>query len=207
MDTENTIHRLRAKTRPSMEVVVMRYVLMTVGALLCVGLASVQAHENRQVGGYTLTVGFRAEPAFEDVVNAIDIFVSRTSDRKPISVRDGDVVNLSVEVQLRKTDDFNAEILASALLRETPQQDFAAPDRYNAWFKPTHDGAYAFRVVGVIEDASDPAGVGVQAINETYVCGNGTQSTTSRFNCVEDPQTFPGKSSAGYRDNNGFSLD
>src|SRR5262245_26958347 len=82
MDTENTIHRPRAKTRPSMEVVMMRHVLMTVGALLYVGLASVQAHENRQVGGYTLTVGFRVEPAFEDVVNAIDIFVNRTSNAK-----------------------------------------------------------------------------------------------------------------------------
>jgi hypothetical protein len=38
-----------------MEVVMMRRVLMTVGALLCVGLASAQAHENRQVGDYTLT--------------------------------------------------------------------------------------------------------------------------------------------------------
>ena len=76
----------------------MRRVLMTVGAMLCVGLAAAQAHENRQVGAYTLAVGFRAEPAFEDVVNAIDIFVNRTSDGKAISVRDGDVVTLSVEV-------------------------------------------------------------------------------------------------------------
>jgi hypothetical protein len=185
----------------------MRRVLMTVGAMLCVGLAAVQAHENRQVGGYTLTVGFRAEPAFEDVVNAIDISVNRTSDGKAISVRDGDVVDLSVEVQLRESDDFEAEILAAAPLQEKPRQDFAASNRYNAWFKPTHDGAYAFRVIGVIEDASDEAGVGPQAIDETYVCGNGTQSSTSRFNCVEDPQTFPGKSPAGYRNDNAFSLD
>ncbi len=51
------------------------------------------------------------------------------------------------------------------------------------------------------------AGVGPQAIDETYVCGNGTQSSTSRFNCVQDPQTFPGKSPAGYRNNHAFSLD
>lgn len=185
----------------------MRRVLITVGALLCVGLAAAQAHENRVVGGYTVTVGFRMEPAFEDVVNAIDISVNRTSDGKAISVRDGDIVTLSVEVQLRETDAFAAETLAAALLQEPPQQDFAASNRYNAWFKPTHDGAYAFRVVGVIEDASDQAGVGPQAIDETYVCGNGTQSTTSRFNCVQDPQTFPGESPAGYRNDDAFSLD
>ena len=184
----------------------MKRVLMTVGALLCVGLASAQAHENRQVGDYTLTVGFRVEPAFEDVVNAIDIFVDRTSDGKDISVRDGDVVTLSVEVQLRETDEYASETLAAALLQESPHQDFAADNRYNAWFKPTHDGAYAFHVVGVIADASDPQ-VGPLAIDQTYVCGNGTQSSTSRFNCVQDPQTFPGKSPAGYRNNHAFTPD
>ena len=187
----------------------MRHVLIAVGSLWCVGLDSAQAHETRQVGAYTLTVGFRIEPAFEDVVNAIDIFVDRTSDEKAISVRDGAVVTLSVEVQLRETDDFAAETLAAALLQEPPRQDFAASNRYNAWFKPTHDGAYAFRVVGVIEDASDESRsrVGPQAIGETYVCGNGTQSSTSRFNCVENPQTFPGEPPDGYRNNNAFSLD
>jgi hypothetical protein len=44
----------------------MKRVLMTLGGLLCVGLASAQAHENRQVGGYTLPIGFRTEPSCED---------------------------------------------------------------------------------------------------------------------------------------------
>jgi hypothetical protein len=100
----------------------IRRVLMTVGAILCVSLAAVQAHENRLVGGYTVTVGFRVEPAFEDVVNAVDIFLNRTSDGKAISVRD--VVDLSVEVQLREDDAFDAEILAAAPLQEKPRQDF-----------------------------------------------------------------------------------
>jgi hypothetical protein len=184
----------------------IRRVLMTVGAMLCVGLAAAQAHENRQVGEYALAVGFRAEPAFEDVVNAIDIFVNRASDGKVISVRDGDVVSLSVTVQLREGDDFAAEIRAEVLLQEEPRQDFAASNRYNAWFKPTHDGAYAFRVTGVISDDSHPQ-VGAQAIDETFVCGDGTQSSTSRFNCVQDPQTFPRKARAGYRDNDAASFD
>jgi hypothetical protein len=181
-------------------------VLITVSAMMFVGVAALQAHEERHVGGYTVTVGFRAEPAFEDVVNAVDIFLNRTSDDKAISVRDGDVVNLSVEVQLREDDELDAEILAAALLEEEPRQDFAAGNRYNAWFKPTHDGAYAFRVTGVISDASDPQ-AGEQAIDETYVCGDGTRSATSRFNCVQDPQTFPGKAGTGYRNNNAFSLE
>ena len=100
----------------------MRRVLMTVGALLCVGVAAAQAHESRQVGAYPLVVGFRLEPAFEDVVNAADIFVNRTSDGKAVSVRDGDVVNLSVEVQLREVDAFDASIPAAALLEEKPRK-------------------------------------------------------------------------------------
>jgi hypothetical protein len=149
--------------------------LIAVGAMVLIGVAAVQAHENRQVGGYTVAVGFRAEPAFEDMVNAVDIFLNRTSDGKAISVRDGDNVHLSVEVQLREVDDFEAAILAAARLQETPRQDFATSNRYNAWFQPTHDGAYAFRVTGVISDDSDLQ-VGAQAIDETFVCGDGTQS-------------------------------
>jgi hypothetical protein len=111
-----------------------------------------------------------------------------------------------VEVQLRDEDDVDAAVVAAALLAEKPRQDFAASNRYNAWFKPTHDGAYAFRILGVISDASDPH-AGDQILDETYVCGNGTQSATSQFNCVQDPQTFPGKAGAGYRNNNTFSLE
>jgi hypothetical protein len=188
------------------ETAMMRRVLMTMGAMFCVGMVVAQAHENRQVEGYTVTVGFRVEPAFEDVVNAVDIFINRSSDDKAISVRDGDVVGLTVEVQVREDDTYDAAILAAARLKEEPRQDFAASNRYNAWFKPTHDGAYAFHIKGTISDASDPQ-EGLQVINDTYVCGGGTQSSTSRFNCVEDPQTFPGKPAAGYRNNNLFSLD
>jgi hypothetical protein len=178
-------------------------VLMTVGALLGVGAAAAQAHEVRQIGAYTLAIGFRAEPAFEDVVNAVDIFINRTSDGNAISVRDGDIVDLQVEAQFRAADTFDAEILAAAPLQEKPGQDFAASNRYNSWLKPTHDGAYGFRITGIIADTGDPQ-AGPQEIDATFVCGGGTQSTTTRFNCVADPQTFPGSPQDGYRDNNAF---
>ena len=82
--------------------------LISVGVLLGVGAAAVQAHEVRQIGAYTLVVGFRAEPAFEDVANAIDISINRTADNKAISVRDGDSVDLQVEVQFRDAEDIDA---------------------------------------------------------------------------------------------------
>jgi hypothetical protein len=179
--------------------------LVSVGVLLGLGAAAVQAHEVRQIGAYTLVVGFRAEPAFEDVANAIDISINRTADNKAISVRDGDRVDLQVEVQFRDAEDSDAAILAAAPLQEKPSQDFAASNRYNAWFKPTHNGAYAFRITGSMADASDPQ-AGMQAIEATFVCGDGTQSPTTRFNCVADPQPFPGTSRDGYRNNQTFTL-
>lgn len=178
----------------------IKRVLTAVGAVVLGSVIAVQAHEVRQIEAYTLAVGFRVEPAFEDVVNAVDIFINRTSDGKAISVRDGDIVELDVDVQLRAAEAFDAEVLAAAPLQENPRQDFAASDRYNAWFKPTHDGAYAFRITGIISDASDPQ-AGVLAMDATFVCGGGTQSDTTRFNCIEDPQTFPGKPWDGYRNN------
>jgi uncharacterized protein YggL (DUF469 family) len=129
--------------------------LISVGVLLGVGAAAVQAHEVRQIGAYTLAVGFRAEPAFEDVANAVDIFINRMADNKALSVRDGDSVDLQVEVQFRDAEDIAASILAAAPLQEKPSQDFAASNRYNAWFKPTHNGTYAFRITGSIADTSD----------------------------------------------------
>ena len=179
---------------------------LSLSVLLGIGVVAIQAHEMRQIGAYTLAVGFRAEPAFEDVVNAVDIFLNRTADNKAISVRDGDRVDLQVEVQFLDAEDSDAGILAAAPLQDKPSQDFAASNRYNAWFKPTHNGAYAFRITGSIADTSDPQ-VGTQAIEATFVCGDGTQSPTTRFNCVADPQPFPGTSRDGYRNNQTFKLD
>lgn len=178
-------------------------ILLTVGGLLSLWAGVVQAHEVRQFGAYTVRVGFRMEPAFEDVVNAIDIFLNRTKDDKAISVRDGDEVDLQVKVQFLEAEDSDADILAAVRLREKPAQDFAASNRYNTWFKPTHSGVYAFRITGHIADTSDPQ-AGRQTIDATFVCGDGTQSDTSRFNCVVDPQTFPGTSQDGYRNNRAF---
>jgi hypothetical protein len=184
----------------------LRRLVLSVCVMLGVGLAVAEAHEVRLIGAYTFAVGFRGEPAFEDVVNAVDIFINRTSDGKAINVSAGDSVDLEVEVQLRTVDDFNGAILAATPLAQKPAQAFGADNRYNSWFKPTHDGVHGFRIIGTIADSSDPQ-AGQQEIDATFVCGGGTQSHTSRFNCVADPQTFPGGPRAGYRDNNAASFE
>lgn len=184
---------------------------MAVG-LLAPSLSGANPHESREVGPYTLVVGFRIEPAFEDVPNALDFIVTRTSDGKPISVSNGDVVDIEAEVQYRKEEQFNSKIIQKDQLPK-PAQAFGAENRYNAWFKPTADGTYAFRVKGEINDLSDPQ-AGPLFFDEVWVCGAGTQNPQGRsFGCVEDPQTFPkgpfdrrGKDRHGYQDDDREAL-
>jgi hypothetical protein len=82
---------------------------------------------------------------------------------------------------------------------------FGTLNRYQGSFKPTVDGTYAFRVTGTISDASSPV-AGPVTIDETFVCGAGSQSETGRFNCVRDPQIFPvgNKDKQGKRDKTGY---
>jgi len=184
--------------------------LLALCALL--GASAALAHEPRAVagGGYQISVGFRNEPAFEDQVNAV-VFVRR-SDGTGL-VGPDDVVDLQVEVQLREIDAFDATLLDAAELAR-PRLAFGTTDRYNTSFKPTADGAYAFRVRGRIHDVT--AGAEPFAIDETFVCGGGTQDARARsFGCVEDPQAFPsshleqktGRDFSGYHDDDRHSID
>ena len=157
-------------------------------------------------------VGFRNEPAYEDQINAVDVFVQRTADGSGL-IGAGDRVELAVEVQLRRDDAIDAEVLDSALLA-TPRLAFGTEDRYNAWFRPTADGAYGFHVTGVIQDVSN-GGEEIE-VDETFVCRGGSQNPEGRsFGCVEDPQSFPrlrveertGHDTSSYRDTDIFSLE
>ncbi len=154
---------------------------------------SVQAfgHETRRVGPYKIVLGFRNEPSFVDEPNAVDIFVSRASDDRPINRGAGDTVQLGVEVQLRDREAFDSRILRFAELNDPLTQAFQTPNRYNSWFKPTVDGTYAFHITGVVSDDTDPI-AGRMTINETFVCGRGTLDPNGHgFHCVEVPQAFP----------------
>ncbi|MDR4459235.1 MAG: hypothetical protein MRJ67_01755 [Nitrospirales bacterium] len=95
--------------------------------------------------------------------------MTRTSDGKPISVSNGDVVDVEAEVQFRKEERVDSRIIQQDQLAK-PEQAFGVDNRYNAWFKPTIDGAYGFRVRGTINDLSDPQ-AGPLFFDEVWVCG------------------------------------
>jgi len=152
------------------------------------------AHERREVvgGEYRLTVGWRVEPAFEDVSNAVDIFVVRLPSGEPVSVRDGDDLDLNVSLLYLDDEEFGADILASRDMGNGISQDFSNPSRYNLAVTPTRDGAYGILVEGTIEG---------NVVSELYVCGNGSLSATSSYDCIEDPEVFPDRLRDRYRDN------
>jgi hypothetical protein len=167
---------------------------------------ALSAHERRLVGGYLVVVGFGTEPAFEDVVNSAEVVIVRAADQRPINAAAGDVVDLTVRVQLRKSEAFDADVVQAANLAK-PAQGFGTTNRYFSHFRPTVDGTYAFRVRGTIWDKSDPAGVGPVTIDETFVCGAGSLGLGA-FNCVRDPQTFPqGAQDVHGRDRHGYEDD
>ena len=177
-------------------------------ALVSSTSTTLSAHERRLVGlsgEYTVVVGFRSEPPFEDEVNAAEIIVVRTADQRPINAASGDIVDLTVEVQLRRREAFDAETIQAATL-EKPSQGFGTTNRYYSFFRPTVDGAYAFRVRGTVSDASAPIAGSIE-VDETYVCGGGSLGAGA-FNCIRDPQSFPkGAADSHGHDRHGYFDD
>jgi hypothetical protein len=169
-------------------------VALSLLTLLALAVAPVAAHEHRAVGPkgeYTLIVGWFYEPAYEGVVNAVDIRVLRTADNKPVNASKGDVVNLEVDVELRAADSDKAAVLESSKINDKPEITFGTENRYAAWFKPVRAGAYAFRIKGTISDASKPT-AGSVTIDELFICGKGSKAGHA-FVCLETPQAFPTK--------------
>jgi len=192
----------------------LQWVALGIGiAVTSAAPSAARAHEPRAVGdgALSIAVGFRDEPAFEDQVNAVDVFVRR-SDGSALSGPD-DVVDLEIEVRLLVTDSFDASVVDSAALAP-PRLAFGRDDRYQSVLRPTADGAYGFRVRGVIHDVSN--GADPVEIDEIFVCGGGSQNADGRlYGCVEDVPSFSvlrierrtGRDLSGYRDTDAFSID
>ena len=95
------------------------------------------AHERREVGRYTLVVGFLNEPALADQPNGVDLRVTNTETKEPVN---GVEQSLSVEV-----------MAGGRTLPLKLRAVFGQPGKYAADFVPTRPGQYTFRFVGHIE--------------------------------------------------------
>jgi len=93
------------------------------------------AHEDREVAGYQVVIGFIDEPVFVGQKSGLELFVSR--DDQPIA---------GLEETLQ------AEVIKDDQRRELPLSPrFGEEGAYQSYFFPTVAGPYTFRIFGSIE--------------------------------------------------------
>jgi hypothetical protein len=121
------------------------------GAVLTVlvGIGVASAHEQRDVGDYTFTVGFLEEPVFTGQKSGLDLRVARGEE--PVE---------GLEETLRAEVSFSGQ---SRELEISPV--FGQPGAYRSVFFPTAAGPYSFHVTGEIEGTP---------IDETFSSGPDT---------------------------------
>jgi hypothetical protein len=99
---------------------------------------SASAHEARDVGPFHVEVGWKNEPTYTNIQNAIDFFVHDANDN-PITDL-GDSVKVQVVFGNQKSDQLAFE----------PAGDEGEPGEYLAALTPTRAGVFTFHLTGTI---------------------------------------------------------
>lgn len=126
--------------------------LATVALALALGV-SAAAHEQRQVGPYTLEVGWRDEPALAGLPNAVEVEIREGATGHGV---DGLAKTLVVSVSFGGS--------SAVFVPELRSLGAADPGHYTADVIPTAEGDYRFRLQGTI---------GTQEVNELFESGPG----------------------------------
>ena len=174
--------------------------------LLLLSVTAASAHEHRTVHEYTFVVGFIQEPAFEGLLNAVSVRITKnqeagghgtqaqgqSEDKKAEDQSGGMSMGMSghghggMPVEgLESTLVVEVTHVPSGITRQMPlaivRDD---PGHYVAYFIPTATGQYMFRFLGSIEG---------NQINETFESGPG------RFADIEPatPIQFPEGAASG----------
>ena len=200
----------------------MKLFKFATAVLIVLGSASSSvAHEMRHLGGnqgngegknvFMFHIGFSTEPAFADVMNGISMSLSFHPDAahdpaltQAVNTADGDVVKIEeAEVMLLNAPSQSAQVIGKNLLpisldeQGNIRKKWGTDNEYIVYFHPTISGVYGFRLKGIAKHKGYMIN-----FNETFVCGAGSKDiapTTglikTKFNCVEDAVSFPGKAS------------
>jgi hypothetical protein len=139
-----------------------------IGATLTalVGIGGVSAHESREVGEYTFTVGFLDEPVYSGQKSGLDLRVARGGE--PVE---------GLEETLEAEVTFGGQ---SRTLEISPV--FNQPGAYQSVFFPTAAGPYTFHVFGDVEG---------QAVDESFTSGPETFSEVQDVAGGQFPVQFP----------------
>lgn len=146
-----------------------------------------RAHEHRDVGEYSLVVGFLNEPALAGEPNGLDLRVSRHAESAMPSAEGehADEEEAGVPVEgLEET--LKAEVSFGGGVDTMPlelEPRFGQPGAYVAHFIPTRSGDYSFRIYGSIEGFE---------IDERFDSGPETFSPVANVADLQFPEKVPG---------------
>jgi hypothetical protein len=135
-------------------------------AVLLALFATVSAHEGREVGDgkYEIVFGWRAEPAYTNLLNGPELEISTHGDEQPVE-------GLDETLQIEVSYGGKTKLLK---LRAV----FNSPGNYTADLIPTQPGDYSFHLTGKIGDA---------AIDETFDSANGEFSSVNPITDIQFP--------------------
>ena len=138
------------------------------GALLTmvVSVGTTFAHESRDVGDYTLSVGFLDEPVYSGQKSGLDLRVSLGEEP---------VEGLEETLQAEVTFDDQAQDLPISPV-------FGEPGAYRSVFFPTAAGPYTFHVFGTVDG---------QEIDESFTSGPDTFSEVQDVTGGQFPVVLP----------------
>jgi len=130
------------------------------------GIGSVAAHEERDVGDYTIEVGFLNEPVYSGEESGLELLVTH-----------GDQPVEGLEETLQAQVTFGDQ---TRDLEISPT--FDEPGAYQSVFFPTAAGQYTFRVFGEIEG---------QAVDESFTSGPDTFGDVRDVSSGQFPVQYP----------------
>ncbi|MXY44005.1 MAG: hypothetical protein F4Y50_08140 [Dehalococcoidia bacterium] len=180
----------------------MRYwVAAVVAAVLSLAVGTVLAHEGREVGDYNIDIGWINEPAYEGVMNGIEIKVIKVVESGDDHHGESSATTDHHHGESSATDDHHGDSGAVKGLENTLQVevtyvptgasrvvnlsvDVDEPGRYTAPMLPTTPGVYEFRVFGAIE--------GMQ-VDETFASegGGGDFDDIQPLASLQFPEELP----------------
>lgn len=137
-------------------------IALAIFAMQAAAPGSALAHERRNVGKYTLVVGWLTEPSIEGQPNGIDLRIMDTATSEPVE---------GAEKTLKATVAFGGNAPKEFTLRAR----FGQKGAYTSDIIPTRSGAYLFEFAGAING---------QNVSEKFESGPG------RFNDVQSPANF-----------------
>ena len=143
--------------------------LVVVVAILLVASTAADAHTTRTVGPYEVKVGWLSEPAYAGILNSLELGVTDTRTKLPVS---GLEKTLTVELA--------AGGLAPVALAIEPAED--AEGAYRAWVIPTVTGSYTFHLTGKID---------AQSVDEKFQSGPGTFADVTSAEAAQYPVKVP----------------